>query len=402
MPLLVGIGFSKHENPYRAAQDASAQAKIQINQEPAELIIVYATSNYSRLEALAVVKDIFPDAKMIGASTSGIILSGSIEVSGIAVMAVTGASKQIQFGSALIKNLQEQNPEVASRELARKVLKDFGMNPRQLSLVFFDGLSDKGPLLLRGLKESFGQFSPIVGGGSFDNFRYQKTYQYFNGEVSTDAACALMVGGQIAIGLSSQHGWKPLGKPRVADRTEHNIIRRINGKKAIALYEEFFGDQASSLFLNRLNRARLFYPLGVLADDQQKYILNHIVNVLEDGSLVCQGEVPQGAEVHIMIGNKDSCKQAAVQAAHEAKEALLGRPAELVMIFESVARQKLLGRSGFQEIQAIKEVFGDTVPVFGMYTYGEFAPLSTTERGSPCFLQNGTINLLALAQHKTH
>ncbi|HOD12048.1 MAG TPA: FIST N-terminal domain-containing protein [Candidatus Omnitrophota bacterium] len=402
MPLLVGIGFSKNENPYRAAQDASAQAKIQINQEPADLVLVYATAAYSRLEALAVVKDIFPDARTIGASTSGIILSGSIESTGIAVMTISGASKQIQFGSALIKNLEEQNPEVASRELARKVLKDFGMNPRQLSLVFFDGLSAKGPLLLRGLKESFGQFSPIVGGGSFDNFHYQKTYQYFNGDVTTDAACALMIGGQIAVGLSSQHGWKPLGKPRIADRTDRNVIHRINGKKAISLYEEFFGEQASLLFLNRLNRARLFYPLGVLIEEQQKYILNHIVNVLEDGSLVCQGEVPQGAEVHIMIGNKDSCKQAAVQAAREAKDALLGRPAELVAIFESVARQKLLGRSAFQEVQAVKEVFGDHIPVFGMYTYGEFAPLSTTERGSPCFLQNGTINILALAQHKTH
>ncbi len=118
--------------------------------------------------------------------------------------------------------------------------------------------------------------------------------------------------------------------------------------------------------------------------------------------MVCQGEIPQGAEVHLMIGNKDSCLLAAAQAAKEAKEALLGKTPELVLVFESAARQKLLGRNIFREIQAIKEVFGELVPVFGMYTYGEFAPIDTVARGSPCFLQSETINILAIGQNKTY
>jgi len=401
MPLLVGTGFSKHENPYRAAQDAAAQAKIKINQEPADFVLVYATPQYTRLEALAIVSELFPDAKIIGCSTSGLILSSAIETTGISVLAVS-SSKQIQAGSACIKNLNDQNPDIAAKDLSKKLLKDFGMNPRQFSIIFFDGLSEKGPLLLRGFKESFGQFSSIVGGGSFDSFHFTKTYQFFNHDVMTDSACALMLGGQIAVGLSSQHGWKPLGKPRVIEKAEKNIIRKINGKKAISLYEEFLGEQSTSLFLNRLNRIRLFYPLGLLIEDQKKYLIQQVINVLDDGSLVCQGEIPQGAEVHIMIGNKDSCRQAAMQAAKEAKGALLGKTPELVLIFESAARQRLLSRSIVQEIQAVKEVFGDNVPLFGLYTYGEFAPLNSIERGSPCFLQSETINILAIGQHKTY
>jgi hypothetical protein len=157
-----------------------------------------------------------------------------------------------------------------------------------------------------------------------------------------------------------------------------------------------------ALFLNRQNRIRLFYPLGILIEDQKKYLIQHIVDVLEDGSLVCQGEIPQGAEVHIMIGNKDSCLQAAAQAAKEAKEALLGKTPELILVFESAARQKLLGRNVFREIQAIKEVFGDHIPIFGMYAYGEFGPLNTIAHGSPCFLQSETINILAIGQNKTY
>lgn len=401
MPLLTGIGFSKNENPYRAAQDAAVQAKIQINPQPPDLVLVYATTYYCRLETLAVIREIFPDAKIIGCSTSGLILPNSIETTGVSVLALA-SSVQIQLGTASVKNLSDQNPDFAAKELSRKVLKDFGLNPRLFSVVFFDGFSEKGSLLLRGLKESFGHVSSIVGGGSFDSFQFTKTYQFFNNDVMTDSACAVMFGGQIAIGLSSQHGWKPLGKPRIIEKAEKNIIRRINGKKAISIYEEFLGEQSMTLFLNRLNRIRLFYPLGILIDEQKKYLIQNVVDVLEDGSLVCQAEIPQGAEVHIMIGNKDSCRQAAEQAAREAKEMLLGKTPELVLIFESAARQKLLGRSAFAEIQSIKEIFGEAVPLFGMYTYGEFGPLNKAEHGSPCFLQSETMNILALGQRKTY
>lgn len=400
MPLSIGIGFSKNENPYHAAQDAAVQARIQINQQPADLVLVYATPSYSRLEAIAVIRELFAESKVLGCSTSGLILPSAIETSGIAVLALASASKQFETGYAHIKNLKGQNPDFAAAELSKRLLKNFEGRSRHFCFLLFDGFSEKGPLLLHGLKQSLGHFSPIVGGGSFDNFFFEKSYQYFDGEVMTDAACALMLGGQAVAGLSSQHGWKPLGKPRVIDKAERNIIRRINGKKGIAIYEELLGEQATSLFLSRVSRARLFYPLGILVEEPNGYLIRHVVDIQNDGSLVCQGDIPQGVEVHVMIGSKDSCRQAAVQAAREAKQALLGREPKLALIFESAARQKLLGQSAFQEIQDIKEVLGEDIPLFGLYTYGEIAPLSTTPDSKSCFLQNGTINILLLGQTK--
>jgi len=40
-----------------------------------------------------------------------------------------------------------------------------------------------------------------------------------------------------------------------------------------------------------------------------------------------------------MIGNKESCKQAAFRAAEEAKENLLNKVPKLVVIFESMAKR---------------------------------------------------------------
>ena len=53
-----------------------------------------------------------------------------------------------------------------------------------------------------------------------------------------------------------------------------------------------------------------------------------------------------------MIGNKDFCKHAAIKAAEEAKKNLLGKKPILAVIFESMARLKLLGRAAGDEIRA--------------------------------------------------
>ncbi len=398
MSIQIGIGFSKDENPFRAAQNAAIQAKVQAQGAPIQLVIVFATIHYSRIEAIRVIKESFPEAKIVGCSTSGLILSKTIETWGISVLAI--ASKEIHFGTSCVKNISEGKISATSKKLVKQALDNFGLDRRQLSLLLTDGLSQNNSILLKDVQHSLGLFSPILGAGSSDNFQSKKTYQFFDNEILTDAAIAIIMGGQVATGFSSHHGWKPLGKPRIITDSERNIIKKINNKKAISIYEEFFAEQAISLFSHRLNRMRDFYPLGMLIEGQEKYLLQQVVDVAEDGSLICQGEVPAGTEVHIMIGNKDSCRHSTLNAACEVKESLLGKTPDLIMIFESASRQKLLGRNVFQEIQIIKEVLGENVPIFGMYAYGEFAPLGIPEKANESFLQNETISILAIENHK--
>jgi hypothetical protein len=395
-----GIGFSKDENPFRAAQAASIQARNQIDDHdnPVLFVMVFSSIDYSRLEALEIIQETFPQAKIIGCSTSGIILSKTIETRGLAILAIN--SKNLFFGSGALKNITQENVYESSQEFADSVLQDFGNQRRKLSILLCDGLIKEIPMLLKTLRERLGQLSPILGAGSNDNFQYLKTYQYLQNQILTRSAVMMMLGGQINVGISSQHGWKPLGKPRIVERVNGNKIISINGKKAVSIYEEFFGQQASDLLHGRVNRIQTLYPLGIAQSEEKKYLLQNIIEISDDGSLICQGDVLEGSEVHVMIGNKDSCKQAARMAALEVKEALFQKTPDLIIIFESAARQKILGRQAFQEIQIIKEILGENVPLLGMYSCGELAPLSMGKNIGQSFLQNGAITLLALEQHK--
>ena len=253
----IGIGFSKDESPFRAAQEAAIHAKLHLDDPeiPANFVLVFSTVHYSRIESLEIIQETFPQAKIVGCSTSGLILSKTIETRGISILATS--SQDIRFETNCLKDISEKNITTASQEFADQCLRSFGAHRRQLSMLLCDGLLEEGPVLLKSLREKLGQLSLILGAGSSDNFQYAKTYQYFQNEVLTNAAINIVIGGQMTIGFSNQHGWKPLGKPRAVTKVDGNIIREINGKKAISLYEEFFAEQATALFSSRLNRMRV-------------------------------------------------------------------------------------------------------------------------------------------------
>ena len=198
------------------------------------------------------------------------------------------------------------------------------------------------------------------------------------------------------LGIGARHGWRPLGKPRIISEAQGNIIKSIDNKKASSLYEEYFGKESEILHATKLETMTILYPLGIYVEGSQEYLLKNAVDIRPDGSIVCQGDVEEGSEVHIMIGNKDSCKEAAKEAAEEAQKELGGRSPKLIIVIESMARLKLLGRSAIDEVKRIKGVFGPDIPIIGMYSYGQICPFQSIEQFKRPHIQNESIVVLAI------
>ena len=394
MATFIGIGFSQNPNTFLAVREASAQAKTQINQFPSDLAIVFNTIHYNSFEILSSLKETLEDTPVIGCSTAGIILSESITARGVAVLTIQ--SDEIKFVVGSISNVAGPDTRQAGSLLARNAIADFGPHPRRGFLFFTDGLLKNSAPIIKGMQEVLGTFFPMFGAGSSDDFHFKKTFQYGQGEVMTTGAAGLLIGGQINLSIGSQHGWKPLGRPRIINQTDGHIIKTIDGKKASSLYEEYFGKEIEDLRAQQLGQMAILYPLGIYLEEDNEYLLRNAIDILNDGSIVCQGEVPEGSEVHIMLGNKDSCKQAARNAALEVRESLKGKNPKFVLIFESLARKKLLGRGAFQEIQLIKEILGPKTPLLGMYSYGEIAPFHSLQHIKKTHLQNASIVILAV------
>lgn len=391
----IGIGFSQDTDPAKAAEEAAREAITNLGKNQIDIALVLSTLHYPPAETLPILRDFLGQTKVIGSSTAGIILSQSIRQRGMAVLTIT--SEDIKFGIGFVDNISSRNTRQAGTILAQSTLNDFGKHGRQIFLFFVDNHVQNTSLLIKSIQEVLGNVFPVVGAQSCDDFHFGETFQIFRDKIFTNSAAGLLMGGHLSVGVGGQHGWRPLGKPRIINEASGNIIKTIDGKKAADLYKEYFGQEAEDLHLNQLGRIAILYPLGFSIEGSQEYLLRNAVAIQKDGSIVCQGDVPAGAEVHIMIGNKDSCRHAALEAALEAQKNLLGKQPRLIIIFESMARLKLLGRMAFQEIQKIKEVFGPSVPLIGMYSQGEVYPLQSIERFKRPHLQNESIVILAIS-----
>ncbi len=391
----IGIGFSQSTDAETAAKDAAFDAKTNLNTDKIDIALVFSSIHYNPHQTVPVLRTILNEAKMIGCSTAGIILSQSIETQGIAVLAIS--SDEIKFGTGFVDKLNKQDIHRAGNILARDTLTDFGRHSRQVFMFFADGHLENNSVLLKGIQEILGNVFATLGAGSCDDFRFEETFQIFQDTILTHAATGLIIGGHSTVGVGCHHGWRPLGKPRLIDKAEDNVIKVINGKKASDLYEEYFGDDAKDLQSTRFAQMSILYPLGVFVEGSDEYLLRNVVSVHGDGSIVCQGNVPEGSEVHIMIGNKESCKLAATKAAEDAKKELGDKKAKLVLVIESMARLKLLGDEAFEEIENIKHVFGASVPIFGMYANGEVSPFQTMEKFKKPYLLNESIVIAAIS-----
>jgi hypothetical protein len=279
--------------------------------------------------------------------------------------------------------------------MARQISNDF-KHPHRHGCVFFaDGSFQNNTMFVRGAQEVLGNGFLIAGAVSTAEHASTRTRQFFQQQCLQDAATGMIIGGQIKMAVSSHHGWRPLGKPRAVTRVDGHVIRTINNEPAIQIYREYFGQEADLLETSKMSNVSLLYPLGIYSEEENGYILRNPVEILGDGSIVCQGEVPEDSEVHLMIGNKDSCKEAALKAALEIQEKM-GPHIKVLLIFESIARHKVLGRSALQEIKIIRDVLGPQIPLIGMYCYGEIAPFQMSENMVKTHLQNESLIITAL------
>lgn len=394
MSTQIGIGFSQKPNTIAATQEAAIQAKRQAQSQVFDFVLVFATIQYVPTEIIHTLRQNFKKAKIIGCSTAGVILPERIEHQGIVCLAIK--STVIKFGTGAIQNISNKDPLEAGKELAKSVTTDFGYDRRQALLVLANGLSQNTTGIIDGLREALGPTLPFIGASSCDDFQFSRSFHIFQDGLLNDGCIALLLGRQLRMGLGIKHGWNPLGKPRYIDESHGNIIKKIEGKRAIHIYEEYFGKEARNLNTKILSRMAMLYPLGIYIETEGVYLLRYVLDVLEDGSLVCQGDIPQNCEAHIMIGNKDSYKQAAAEAAQEALHSLLGKTPNVFLIFESLTRNKLLGKSALLEVQIIRETLGYTTPMLGMYSFGEISPLKSYDFLAPSFLQNNMISIFAM------
>jgi hypothetical protein len=369
----MGVGQSVDADALTAG-DQAARAAV-ADREPA-LLMVYASMGYD-LERLldGVRRQAGEHTVVAGCTTLGEVVSGRANpmASGVVVTAVGGPGVEVQarVGREVSRRRREAGAEAVAGVAGLGT-------PNRICLMLCDGLVGEQHEVVRGAYGVLGSTIPLVGGCAGDDLTYSQTNQFLGDrdgvEVMTDAVVGIGLGSDGALGVGIAHGWRKLGEPKVVTSSSGGRLYEIDGRPALDVYLDWMGEDRSLLGDVKAFRARVFSsPLGMSRRTGEDIRVVHDGD-LDDGSLLCLADVPQGALTWLMQQDDESMIAAGAASCAQSIENLGGEDPLGLIVFDCGARKVMLGDAGVRrEIDAIAAATGGDVPFGGFYTYGEIA-----------------------------
>ena len=389
------IGLSQNTaDSHAAAYEAAKEALKRLGDNKPNILFVFSSIQYDQKKVLAGTRSAVPDTPVVGGSAAGEITSWATVFDGVNVMAI--ATDQITFTIGCGTGVSKDSFK-AGAMAAESVIKNNNGKKPSLFIMLPDGMTGNGAAIVEGVKSILGEDFPIIGGSTGDDYLFKKTYEYCGDTVISDAVVGVGLTGNFSFGFGIRHGWKPIGLPLRVTKTNGVILQEIDNKPALNVYEESFGKDASELISEPLARMAYTYPLGLAVKGSDELLIRDPVIANEKGEITMAAAIPEGTTIRLMMADSDTAIRAAKTAAEIALGQLEGRSARFILMFNCMARNKLLGVRCNEENQIVQNAIGPDVPMIGFYTYGEQGPL-LGKKGTPAYFHNETMTLLVVGE----
>lgn len=236
----------------------------------------------------------------------------------------------------------------------------------QTIAVIVDGFSKRISALIEALFVVFGLEYNYFGGGA-GSLNTRQPCIISNEGLLIDSALIVALDTECGIGV--QHGWKSVAGPFKITSSEENIIQTIDFKPAFEVYKEIIDSHSKEKITheNFFDIAKA-YPFGINKLGAEKVVRDPLSN---DGNhLICVGDVPEGAFIDILNGNRETLIDAAKTAADISKNQLKENETEFVLFFDCISRVLFLESDFTNELKAVNT---GNAPLVGALSIGEIA-----------------------------
>jgi len=328
------------------------------------------------------VKLMYPNAEIVGCSTSGEIWNTDVSDKSIVSTAVYFEKSSFRIATEMIGKPED------SRRIGLKLGQTLAQDDLSHVLLLSEGLHINGSELTKGLKELFGGKVSVTGGLAGDDAGFSETVVVHNGIGVQNRVMAIgFYGSALKIGYGSQGGWTTFGVDRLVTRSEGNVLYELDGQPALQLYKKYLGDYAA-----QLPSSALLFPLSLRGKNNESSLVRTILSVNEtDGSMTFAGDIPEGEFVRLMNAGNEKLIDGATGAAEMALESLAETEPDLAILISCVGRKLVLKQRTEEEIESVKEQIGEQATVTGFYSYGEICP--TRPFDLDCELHNQTMTI---------
>jgi hypothetical protein len=352
----VGLGYIK-DLPSREAGGLAARRALQSGEKPA-ITFLFTTEGYDQEEVLASVQAETGGAPLIGACGAGVVTPEGVLQNGVGVLTLSGAGLAVATARA---DFGRRTPEETGRLLGERLLSISDVASGTV-FVFPDGLAGNIAPMLRGLYDALGPDFQYVGGGTGDNLRFFRTYQFTESGVSSGSVAAALVSG-MAFGTGIGHGWQPMGSPLVITRADGKVVYELDERPAFDVYAERLG----GIEPDRFPEYGVRFPLGI-ADASGRFIIRDPLEIYAGGALKMVTEMPAKAVVFLMEGELESLAGVGREVGRQALRGV--QTPRFGLVFNCVSRFLLLGEK-HDEAAVIQDGLGIPLSLLGLLTFGE-------------------------------
>lgn len=233
--------------------------------------------------------------------------------------------------------------------------------------VLVDGFARHISSLIDALFNTFGLGISYIGGGGGSLSLVQKPCIITPGGLRQDVALLAYLNRPCGIGVA--HGWTPVSTAHRVTESAGNLVISLDWRPAFQVYRETVESHSGQRFTeSNFFAIAKAYPLGIAKLGSELVVRDPIMT--DQGHLVCVGEVPTGAFVHILNGNRESLLAAVAQARESASLAASGWRPEMELFVDCISRVLFLESDFDREISLARL---PDLPMAGILSIGEIA-----------------------------
>ncbi|HCC07495.1 MAG TPA: hypothetical protein DEP72_04985 [Clostridiales bacterium] len=331
------------------------------------------------------IRGMYPNAYIMGCSSSGEIRDNIVTDESLVLTAVYLEKSKVVFSSFDLESSKD------SYEVGKKIINSIEREELVHLFVLAEGININGSKLVDGMRTEAGVEVSITGGLSGDGANFKETCILANEYAKSNKIVVAAFYGEIKTSCASVGGWDTFGPERLVTKSEDNILYEMDGKPALDLYKEYLGDLASEL-----PSSGLLFPLSLRDKDSEFSYVRTILGINEeDKSLIFAGDIPKNIYCRLMKANNDNLINGSKQAGEFSLETFDSESAELAILVSCVGRKLVLKQMVDEEVDIVKETFGDKTSITGFYSYGEISPY---KKGTQCELHNQTMTVTLFSE----
>jgi hypothetical protein len=355
----------------------------------AQFVLVFGSrEQFKHAEHFSLLQAAYPNAIMVGCSTSGEIFGSTVSDETLTVTAVWFEHTTVEAAHVELRDVYN-NSYHAGRSLVTALPKE-GLAH---AFVLSEGNYVNGSELVRGITAGLPEGVALTGGLAGDADRFEETLVMYNGSVSSGKIVLVgLYGDRLKVGFGSMGGWDPFGPKRTVTRSQGSILYELDGQNALSMYKKYLGPYASEL-----PASALLFPLAIKQDgDDQPELVRTILSIDENvQAMRFAGDIPEGAQARFMKANFGRLVDGAEGAAKNSYASIGEQTPDLAILISCVGRKLVLKDKSAEEIRSVRAVLGMDAAVTGFYSYGEICP---TAPNASCALHNQTMTITTLSE----